>query len=184
MCLNPDGSPPADPKADELLATHIVLWPLIASCSIIVAHPDAPFKPEYIVPQMALQWVTKNAEFEGIVYFSTHVKHVMELNRSPLPTCNLVFPAKEIRPQGRCSRLRSLFKMTQPIGWELVRAINAGNKTLAYSGTHFDMEFMEGVAEPYWNTEFGIIQTKLASRVAAISYENANVNPSLGDVNG
>lgn len=46
-------------------------YPLILSCSFANASGKAPFKQEYIIPQMLMQWVHRNKDkYNGISYFS------------------------------------------------------------------------------------------------------------------
>ena len=46
-------------------------YPLILSCSLANASGKAPFKQEYIIPQMLMQWVHRNKDkYNGISYFS------------------------------------------------------------------------------------------------------------------
>lgn len=170
----PDGSYASD-KEDHLL-THIVLWPLMALCSIAVRHRDAAFKPEYIVPQVLLQWITKEKRFDGVCYFSTHVQAV---SSQSLNTSNLVFPVREIKATGRCSWLRGLFKMTEPMSWQLLRAINMPG---TYAVKNLDYEFIPGKKENYCTTEFGIVEAKLDQLAIDVAQKNAAGDSSLGTV--
>ena len=179
LFVNPEGGVPDDPKIRNLLVKHIVLWPLMAMCSIKVKHRDAPFKPEYIFPQIVLQWITREHQFDGICYFSTHVDAV---TNNPLPPCNLVFPAREIKDKGRCDYLRSLFKMTSPHGWQLLSAVQAGEGMVGSAIPDFDFVFVDGRKEPYHKTEFGNVQSKLNKMALDIKYKNKNGEPNLGEV--
>ncbi|MFW1494652.1 hypothetical protein ACEV9S_24505, partial [Vibrio parahaemolyticus] len=49
-------------------------WPLIAACSIRVKNPSDNFKPEYIIPQLLLQWARDYKSIDGIRYTSTHIE--------------------------------------------------------------------------------------------------------------
>lgn len=55
------------------LIADVFMWPLIAACSIKVKHREDSFKPEYIVPQLLLQWIRNNQEIDGIRFSSTHI---------------------------------------------------------------------------------------------------------------
>jgi len=158
-----DRTVPDDRKVRRSLANHIVLWPLIALCSIVVKHRDSPFKPEYIIPQILLQWITKEHQFDGVCYFSMHVPAVVP--GATLVPCNLVFPARTSYPNGRCTYLRELFRMSEPHPWEVLRAVHAGEGVLGAAPPGFDFEFLEGKPEPYYATEFGKIETTL-NRIA------------------
>lgn len=179
LYADPEGNIPNDAQIRSLVVNHIILWPFVAMCSIIVKHRDSPFKPEYIFPQTALQWVTKEHEFDGICYFSTHVEAV---TNHPLPPCNLVFPARVIKAKGRCERLRSLFKMTSPHGWELMRAVQVGEGMPGHCVPTFDFVFVDGRKEPYYKTEFGNVQSKLNKIAHDTIFRNTNGEPDLGNV--
>lgn len=166
-------------KIRKLVSNQILLWPFVAMCSIIVKHKDSPFKPEYIFPQITLQWVTKDCQFDGICYFSTHVE---EVTQDPLPPCNLVFPARIIKATGRCDRLRNLFRMTSPHGWELMRAVQVGEGMPADCVPNFHFAFVDGRKEPYYKTEFGNIQSKLNKMAQDIITRNKYGEPDLGMV--
>ncbi len=165
---------------ERQISASLVLWPLMASASVMVKHDDSPFKPEYLIPQMLLQWVTNNKDFDGICYFSTHV--CVDSTGDALPACNLVFPPKVIRPSGRCEHLCSVFKMTEPYGWGLLKATHIGEVNPDYRVPNFDLELMEGVKGPYYDTEFAVIESKLDRLARHIVAKNKSGDPDLGDV--
>ncbi len=177
--LTPEGHL-QDAASEDLFVTHVLLWPLFAACSIRVRVRAEPFKPEYIIPQMLLQWVAKEGDFDGICYFSTHVNAVTR--RPVLPPCNLVFPAREIKEVGRCSRLRGHFKMTQPYSWELLRAITVDDETRFHLVPTYEFEFINGRKQQYFRTEFGIVESRLNKMADDIRIKNKNREPELGDV--
>jgi hypothetical protein len=175
----PDGEIQGDTRVHELVLTHLILWPLMALCSIVVRHRDGPFKPEYIIPQLLLQWITKEHKFDGICYFSTHVPAV---TRHPLPPCNLVFPVQEITASGHCPKLRDLFRMTEPYGWELLRAVNAGEGTPGHAAPNFEFEFLDGRKEYYAHSEFGLVETRLRKLAFEGLEMNVRGQPDFGIV--
>ena len=66
-------------------------YPLILSCSFANASGKAPFKQEYIIPQMLMQWVHRNKDkYNGISYFSCID---MRSEQSVWNAYNLVLPA-------------------------------------------------------------------------------------------
>jgi hypothetical protein len=105
---------------ESFLESCIVLWPLIAACSITTAPGGGHFFPQYIVPQMLLRWVRSEQKVDGIRYFSTRTP------KGGYPYFNCAFPARNIRHEGRCSYLREKFKMTDPIAWSVLREIDPG----------------------------------------------------------
>lgn len=177
LYATPPGTVPSDPSD---LSAHIVLWPLVFMSSIVVTHRGSPFKPEYVIPQMVLQWVTHNQSFNGLVFFSTHVRAICK--KHPMPPCNVVLPAKTIAAQGRCAFLCDTFKMTDPYNWQLLSSINVGEGTDGTSVPMFDIEFIDGIEEPYYKTEFGMVQTKLNKLARRTMFQNGNGEPLLGDI--
>jgi len=112
---------PLDPAAMAYLVAHLVCWPLMAASSVVTRYPKGPFKQEYVVPQVLLQWISRQPDFDGIRYFSTHVAGVTD---NPHWVCNYVFPVKHNAVAGRCQHIRGLFKMTEPYAWQLLHAIS------------------------------------------------------------
>lgn len=182
--LSPDGSISDiyDKNKTQLkntLINSIVIWPLMAACSIIVKNRNAPYKPEYVIPQMVLQWITKNEEFDGLCYFSTHVSAV---TNSPFPTSNFIFPAQNVVPSGRCSILCNSFKMTDPVSWQILSAVNAGEGVRGSEIPMYNYEIIEGIEEPYWKTQFGMNELKINKMKSIIALKNLNGEPTLGDI--
>lgn len=148
-------------KDEDLIVSHIILWPLMASCSIIVKYPEAPYKPEYIIPQMVLQWVTENKGVDGVCYFSSHVRSIS--NKIPQQACNFVFPAQEVTATGHCAKLCGFFEITQPCGWQLLRAINNLDDYVTISGgMEWKLRLLGNREDQYAFTDFANIETKLS----------------------
>jgi hypothetical protein len=103
---------------EPFIESYISLWPLIAACSVKTASNDGSFYPQYIVPQILLQWVCDERKVDGIRYFSTRTP------RGGYPYYNCAFPARNIRHEARCSYLRGKFKLTDPIAWSILREID------------------------------------------------------------
>jgi hypothetical protein len=101
----------------HFIQDYIRLWPLIAACAVKRSTPGS-FHPQYIIPQMLLQWVCSEEKVDGIRYFST---------RSTWQGCthaNLAFPTRNIKHTGRCSHLQKKFWLTNPLPWSILREIN------------------------------------------------------------
>jgi hypothetical protein len=55
----------------EVIARYLKIYPLILACSFVNSSGKSPYKQEYIVPQMLMQWVQRNSsEVQGITYFT------------------------------------------------------------------------------------------------------------------
>jgi hypothetical protein len=94
------------------LMTYMRLFPLMLACSMATKGPRDPFKPEYILPQLLLQYVRNHDDIDGIMFPSTQVEY------SQLPEeqiYNYVFPVKFISGAGYCGRLAEMFSLTDPI---------------------------------------------------------------------
>ncbi len=111
-----------DPQACDIIRSNIALWPLTVSCHVKVKHKGGDFKPEYIVPQIVLQWVRRSDQFEGVCYSSTHIDQTF--NR-PFAQMNFAFPAREIRSRGHCPRLLAEFELSQPLSWQLASVVDS-----------------------------------------------------------
>ena len=165
LFVNSDGTVKGDPSNgdlqynEELVATQIALWPLTFLCSIKAMNPKASFKPEYIVPQILLQWIMQTQDYDGIIYASTHVNEAADENR--IPVCNFVFPSREISAEGYCSRLSEMFQLTEPVNCQLIRNINAGEGMPEAAIPPYMFEFIRGRPERYSATEFGVVEARL-----------------------
>ncbi|MCE5186656.1 MAG: hypothetical protein LLF76_11080 [Planctomycetaceae bacterium] len=160
---------------DVFKESYIKYWPLFAACSIRDLVPKAHFKPEYIVPQLLLQWVTQNSDFDGIKFFSTNIK---KITTNPHWCCNYVFPASVNCSNGFCSKLNRKFILTEPYYWKLLSTCNIE------IGTFYDellMEIIPGKAENYYFTEFGEVQMNLDCLLRDVRREHQN-NPNFGRV--
>jgi hypothetical protein len=98
-------------KVTALATAHAALWPLVAACSFKVLNPEAPFKVEYVVPQLLLRWVVRSPDYDGIRYFSTHVQDYRAFTRG----MNFVFPTRSNARAGICPTLAAKLLLTEPV---------------------------------------------------------------------
>ena len=156
---------PTPPRLDELqerydsgfIASYISLWPLIAACSIRVDSREGSFFPQYIVPQLLLQWVMNERKVDGIRYFSTR-----SLIADPYVNSNLVFPAREIGFKGCCSYLRRKFHLTAPIPWEILELYEPrGGFIMGPSNALGGVKLSDDLLVSYSNTGFHIAEARL-----------------------
>jgi hypothetical protein len=81
-----------EPKdAITYLWRYLIIFPITIACCVTVNNKYGKFKPEYIIPQLLLQYVAENKEFNGIMYPSTKVDYSKLTN---VPAYNYVFPVK------------------------------------------------------------------------------------------
>jgi hypothetical protein len=102
------------------IAAQVACWPLVAICSIRVPDRSRPERPEYAIPQLVLEWITRTRAFHGIRYFSTHYDEYID---NPKTYMNYVFPASAIAPRDYCTNLIGLFELTEPKTWDDAKAI-------------------------------------------------------------
>ncbi|MFH0991816.1 MAG: hypothetical protein V1799_17550 [bacterium] len=151
----------ANTTSDNVKSRFIIAqglcWPLLAACSIRVKFREAPFKPEYVVPQLILQWVTESTDCDGVRFFSTRIQHYVGF---PMPVCNFAFPSRTAAATGFCTNLTSKFELSEPLYWQMAKesALRAEHPP----NMHFKLKLAEGAEVDYINTEFGMMQFYLA----------------------
>lgn len=153
---NPEG------KLLNLLIPYLCYWPILAACSLIVKKPDEVFKPEYIIPQLLLQWVVFDKKVDGVVYKSNRIK----ISKHNIGTFrNVVIPVKKVGAKGICSQLKKKIKLTNPISYQLLEI--SGTKSTVKSVEVADLqramyiELIEGEKAIYSETVFGKLEYKL-----------------------
>ncbi|MCR8636609.1 RES domain-containing protein [Paenibacillus radicis (ex Xue et al. 2023)] len=109
----------SDVDSYNALKALYLCWPLVAACSVQVKDDVRPFKPEYIVPQLLLQWVRNSTHFNGIRYFTSRSS---SYDRSVHLYQNYVFPVKENKESGYCDNLVEHFTLTDPISLDQFRS--------------------------------------------------------------
>lgn len=90
--------------------SFLVTYPFYLACLIKVEYPTFPFKPEYIIPQLLLQYVKKQDMLDGIIYSSTK-DHTLVGEKYN----NIVIPAREMAATGHCRRAKRCYYTTEPI---------------------------------------------------------------------
>lgn len=91
------------------------LIPLIISCMIPVANKDATYKPEYIIPQLIMQWVLKSRDrgIDGVCYTSTHINDEFYFPEDKF--MNYAIPVYKVNERyNYCPKLCEHFKITSP----------------------------------------------------------------------
>ena len=154
------------------LTRYLALFPLSIACSIKTRSNNDTFKPEYIIPQLLLQYVTSEKEkIDGIMYPSTKVNY--EITQG-LSLYNYVFPVKNIQSEGYCNRLTSVFKLTQPTSTDLESLASFGNLR-PFTQAEFDemdnkpqkLSIVTEEPKDYLMTQFGFLERILRTRQAS-----------------
>lgn len=102
----------------------LMTWPLVFSSSVSVRNYEDYFKPEYIIPQLLLQWVRENQEIDGIAYQTTHIVFSKTLSKGEF--LNVVLPVKENKIRGLCNSLKHKFVMTEATSIQLNQSATSG----------------------------------------------------------
>lgn len=141
------------------IVRFLLLYPLIVSCSTKVASRQEPFKPEYIIPQLFLQYIIdEKSNIDGIKYFSTRIDADRVNN---VGISNFVFPAKSNSKDGYCQILINKFNLTNPLLWEYEEISKSNVSFLAGNiDEKKTIELYKGRKVPYaWTTFSGIEET-------------------------
>lgn len=155
-------------KFNNLSYKYLMTWPLIAACSIKVKSPKDSFKPEYIIPQLLLQYVRNQGAIDGIKYCSTHIEGNSVQGISNI--YNFVMPVKENNDRGLCSQLTSMFEISATVSQQLLE-ISAGRKTFLYNKEDNKvlddkiplLEIIQGKKYPYSYSAIGHLEYILNS---------------------
>jgi len=137
------------------LAHFIKMWPLIALCTVKVKRRNSSFIPEYLVPQMVMEWVGESEDIDGVAYLSTHIPFAK--SKSIVEFSNYAFPAKKIMETGYCSSLSSKFHQTAPRQWSLFNA----TRPKVDQGGNFEFNIIPELPLMYGETDFGLVDSVL-----------------------
>jgi hypothetical protein len=91
----------------------IMNFPLYFTSSMSVELSNAPYKIEYVIPQLLLQYVRQDSGLDGIKFFSSHLDYNQQ-NEVELDA-NYVFPVQSTSTEGYCERLLGKFTFSHPI---------------------------------------------------------------------
>lgn len=102
-------------KIRQYLLKYICTYPLRAACSIVVEHPGSKFIEEYIIPQLLLQWVLNDEDFDGVRYESCNSSDDV----NTLGGHNIVLVTKQYDSDGYDTKLRELVKVAMPSKFDI-----------------------------------------------------------------
>jgi len=159
-----DLTPPAKDCNDlDEKYRFFMTFPLIMCCSVKVRDAYDPFKPEYIIPQLLLQWIRNNDDLDGIQYKSTHINTDVFNENTEL--INIVMPVKSNLNKGVCASLINYFEGTDVISWNLYQ-FATGGQIFIYNDKDAEivnkkipnLEIMEGKKYPYFYSTLGKLE--------------------------
>lgn len=128
-------------------------WPLYASCHIKVAQKDLNFKPEYIIPQILMQFIVNDQNLDGVLYMSSRI----EAKRIDHSKCiNMALPVKDQDNTSEyCRNLTEKIELTEPLCVRLYKTTI--HKFWRGEGPK-DFEIIEGLLSHYSKSDFGFIE--------------------------
>lgn len=148
---------------------YLMLWPLIFTTSIKVKNNEDTFKPEYIIPQLLLQWVRNSQKLDGIMYQTTHIDFRNYCFDGEF--INVVLPVKENKTEGLCNILKEMFEMTTATSIQL-NDLSSGNLV---DGSNFidpnvnkkirNLEIVKGRVFPYNHSKLGELESILLKMI-------------------
>ena len=103
--------------SSEVRAAYLLWFPLIAASSFIRANKQDPFAPEYIIPQLIMQWIRKQNEDSGNKLYGIRYFSCSSIKASDLGF-NYVFPTSGVgheKNSNFCKTLVDSFLLTKPI---------------------------------------------------------------------
>lgn len=97
----------------EFICKYLRTFPIIFACSIISTKKDSPFKPEYVFPQLVMQWIHRNTDrIKGIMYFSCVFD---DDDFRQWVGYNIALPATDFDANGYSKPLLEMFEISAPI---------------------------------------------------------------------
>ncbi|EAB0190165.1 hypothetical protein AEW27_15940 [Salmonella enterica subsp. enterica serovar Montevideo] len=117
---------PIEKYSTSTMLSYLALWPLILACNYLKKHNDASFIQEYIIPNLLMQWISRdinNNIIIGIAYRSTK----LPANTDSRKGINVVLPPKaryeDIKGYDFCPVLSDKFKFTPPVSWQVLKTL-------------------------------------------------------------
>ena len=132
---------------------YIYTLPFIISCMIPVKNVDDIYKPEYIIPQLFIEWSIKTKKCDGVIYTSCHKNNEFDFPEDKHE--NIAIPVKEPLSKAQfCPQLKSMFRITNPINNEIEQL----RKPYPIDGGDLDVDRQ---IENYRISNFGNIEERL-----------------------
>lgn len=136
----------------NLNIAYVVFFPLLMACSYNRNYGKASFHVEYVIPNLLLQWISKEkSKVSGISYNSTKTKQL----RHNKVGVNFVFPPNTETTISKdfCPDLSSSFHLSKPVSWQVLDTINRIPKAQNADFPPID-EIELGFVENYKLTKF------------------------------
>lgn len=152
------------PKLDLRTISKNDIYSIVLSlvCNLKVDKPNAPFKPEYIIPQNVLNCLIKRNSkrratiYHGIKYTSTIYGSKQCIFNDRTLFENYVFPIQENKKVGLCKGLCNMFEISNPTTMLINRLSKDVYNVYLRQRNIFN--------SPYEVSEFGSLETSLKSK--------------------
>lgn len=96
----------------DFIARYLKTLPLIIACSLINRHGDVPYKPEYVIPQLVMQWINLHPDkIRGVLYFPCTLQKSMR----SWSGYNIAIPVINFNKRGYGADLIDAFKIENPV---------------------------------------------------------------------
>lgn len=96
---------------------YVQLFPLLIASMIPVKDNEDVYKPEYIIPQLLIEWLIKEKK-DGVYYTSAHKS--VDFEYPSEKSDNVAIPVKEpLKGKMNCPLLATLFRITHPLNNEI-----------------------------------------------------------------
>lgn len=141
----------------------LMTWPLIIACSIKTITPNAPFKFEYIHPQLLMLALKEENEYWGVAYTSTHIDKNMSTELSDYT--NIAISVRCIKEKGYCDDLAKNIHLSRGVSFieaELKNVLDSSNN-VSYDNNMGELciQTFENGTMCYRETKFGKLETYL-----------------------
>lgn len=95
----------------DFICRYLRTFPIVMACSIICNYPDAKYKPEYVFPQLIMQWVLRHFDkIKGLIYYPC----VYDISLRRYTGYNIAIPAVDPDEEGYSKPLLDRFTVDQP----------------------------------------------------------------------
>ncbi len=155
-----------------VLPRYLQTYPLMVACYIKVFNRNSHFKPEYLFPQMVMQWIMTKDDIDGIKYLSTKSRPLDDEYFSFLQSfLNYAIPIRGFKETGYCDTMMKRVGLTEPLTFEL---FSISSPSTATKGIDYEKDIMNkffpspiyhvNLGEktlPYMQTTFGILEHEL-----------------------
>ncbi|HDR5271882.1 hypothetical protein E8M24_21305 [Bacillus thuringiensis] len=143
--------------------SYLIIWPLMAACSVRVKNTTDTFKPEYIIPQLLLQFIRYDGFFDGVSYFSTKVDNYSAATAELYK--NFAFPVQDGVTKGLCPELLSKFEVSDAVPWNMFQLYKDSHHCDPQKGEkRVKHEFINGMDLLYSSTDFSKLETFLRKK--------------------